>query len=230
MKINWIHHFLDLVYPKTCEGCKGALSVEENLICTECLINLPITNSHKEEINSIEKKFWGKLPVKHTLAYLKYSRKGSVQNMIHQLKYHNKPEIGIRLGELYGSILKREGYEKEFDFIVGVPLHPDKQKQRGYNQADCFAEGLSKGLGVEASTSIIKRKEFTDSQTKKSRIDRFRNVEGIFEVVDGELLKGKRIVIVDDVLTTGSTLESCGITLLEGGCSEVSIITIASAY
>lgn len=230
MKINWFHHFLDLVYPRTCEGCKQALSVEENLICTKCLINLPITNSHKELSNQIEKKFWGKLPVKHTLAYLKFSRKGSVQNMIHQLKYHSKPEIGIRLGELYGSILKKDGFENEFDLIVGVPLHPDKQKQRGYNQADCFAEGLSKGLNIPYSADAIKRKEYTDSQTKKSRIDRFLNVEGIFEVINAELIKDKRIAIVDDVLTTGSTLESCGITLLEGGCLEVSIITIASAY
>ncbi len=228
--MNWIHHFLDLIYPRNCGGCKKPLLAEENLICTECLINLPVTNSHKEQQDAISKKFWGKLPVKYTLAYLKYVKNGKVQNMIYQLKYHQNQEMGKKLGEMYGKILKNAGFDIKFDLIVGVPLHEDKLLKRGYNQADCIAEGLSIGMNIDYSTEVIKRNKFTESQTKKTRIERFKNVQSIFEVIDTEIIKEKRIVIVDDVLTTGSTLESCGIELLKSGCKEISIITIASAY
>lgn len=228
--MKWIHHFIDLIYPRNCEGCKKALLVEENLICTECLINLPLTNSHKQEQEAISKKFWGKMPVKYTLPYLKYSKDGIVQNMIHSLKYKNNQEIGKKLGELYGKSLRMAGYDRKIDLLVGVPLHEEKKQQRGYNQADCIAEGLSIGLQIDYSTELIKRNKFTESQTKKSRIERFQNVENIFEITDLEKIKGKRIALVDDVLTTGSTLESCGLELLKNGCKEISIITIASAY
>jgi ComF family protein len=228
--MNWIHHFIDLIYPRNCEGCKKGLLAEENLICTECLIDLPLTNSHKQQQDAISKKFWGKLPVQYTLSYLKYNKNGIVQNMIHSLKYQGNQEIGKQLGEMYGKTLRKAGYEDKIDLLIGVPLHEDKMQQRGYNQADCIAEGLSIGLQVDYSTEVIKRSVFTESQTKKSRIERFQNVENIFEITNLEKIKDKRIALVDDVLTTGSTLESCGLELLKNGCKEISIITIASAY
>jgi ComF family protein len=149
---------------------------------------------------------------------------------LHELKYRNKPEVGKYLGKIYGVDLKAGGFDKKIDLIIGVPLHPTKLKQRGYNQSDCIAEGLSEALEVPFETNAVKRLIHTASQTKKSRIERFQNVENIFEVIDFEMIKNKRIAIVDDVLTTGSTLESLGITLLNAEAKEISIVTIAASY
>ena len=228
--MNWFKHLLDIIYPRSCEACGESLLGGENLICIKCIIDLPQTNSHKESIESISNRFWGKIPVANTITYLKFTQKGKVQKMIHALKYRNKQELGVLLGKLYGTELKSVEFEKKIDLLIGVPLHPTKLLQRGYNQADCIAEGLSVALGVSFETEAVKRITYTDSQTKKSRIERFQNVENIFEVVDAEKIKDKRIAIVDDVLTTGSTIESLASVLLNEGCKEISIVTIAAAY
>jgi ComF family protein len=228
--MNWFKHLLDIIYPRSCEACGDSLLGGENLICIKCLIELPRTNSHKEEIESISRRFWGKIPVENTVTFLKFSQKGKVQKMIHALKYRNKHELGVLLGKLYGAELKSVEFEKKIDLLLGVPLHPTKFIQRGYNQADSIAEGLSSVFEVPYNTEAVKRATYTDSQTKKSRIERFQNVENIFEVVDAEIIKDKRIAIVDDVLTTGSTIESLAAILLDVGCKDISIITIAAAY
>jgi ComF family protein len=178
----------------------------------------------------VSNRFWGKLPVTDTITFLKFSKKGKVQKLLHELKYRNKPEVGKYLGKIYGVDLKSVGFDKKVDLIVAVPLHPTKLIQRGYNQADCIAQGLSEALEVPFETNAVKRLIYTPSQTKKSRIERFQNVENIFEVNDIEKIKNKRIAIVDDVLTTGSTLESLGITLLNSEAKEISIVTIAAAF
>jgi ComF family protein len=228
--MKWFKHFLDIIYPRSCEACGDTLLGGENLICTNCMIDLPRTNSHIQKLDKVSNRFWGKIPVTDTITFMKFSKKGKVQKLLHELKYRNKPEVGKLLGKLYGVDLKAIGFEKKIDLIIGVPLHPTKQIQRGYNQADCIAEGLSDVLNVPYETNIVKRQTHTDTQTKKSRIERFQNVENIFEVVDAEKIKGKRIAIVDDVLTTGSTLESLGITLLNAEAKEISIVTIAAAF
>lgn len=227
--MNWFKHLLDIIYPRSCEACGESLLGGENLICINCLVNLPRTNSHIIQRESISKKFWGKIPVLNTFSFLQFSKKGKVQQLLHGLKYGNKPELGKSLGQLYGTDLKEVELEKKIDVLIGVPLHPTKLKQRGYNQADCIAEGLSITMGVPIETSAVIRTTHTNSQTKKTRFERFQNVENIFEIVDVEKIKGKKIAIVDDVLTTGSTIESLAIALLNGGCKEISVITIASA-
>jgi ComF family protein len=227
--MNWFKHLLDIIYPRSCEACGQSLLGGENLICIKCLIDLPRTNSHLEQVESISKKFWGKIPVLNTITYLKFAKKSKVQKLIHELKYRNKPEVGLFLGKLYGTDLKVVGFEKKIDLIIGVPLHPTKFLQRGYNQADSIAEGLSNALEVPYVTDAVRRMTYTNSQTKKTRIERFQNVENIFEVTDEEIIKGKRIAIVDDVLTTGSTIESLAAVLLNKGCESISVITIASA-
>jgi ComF family protein len=194
------------------------------------MIDLPRTNSHIQKLDKISNRFWGKIPVTDTITFLKFSKKGKVQKLLHALKYRNKPEVGKYLGKIYGIDLKAGGFDKKIDLIIGVPLHPTKLKQRGYNQSDCIAEGLSEALDVPYETNAVIRLIHTASQTKKSRIERFQNVENIFEVIDFEMIKNKRIAIVDDVLTTGSTLESLGITLLNAEAKEISIVTIAAAY
>lgn len=228
--MNWFKHLLDIIYPRSCEACGESLLGGENLICVKCIIDLPRTNSHKESIESISNRFWGKIPVENTITYLRFSKKSKVQKLLHSLKYRNKSEVGVLLGKLYGTDLKTVAFEKKIDLLIGVPLHPTKQLQRGYNQADCIAEGLSVALGIPFETNAVKRSIHTDSQTKKSRFERFQNVENIFEVTDVEKIKDKRIAIVDDILTTGSTIESLAAILLNEGCKEISIVTIAAAY
>jgi ComF family protein len=227
--MKWLNHLIDIIYPKTCEACGEPLLGGEKLICTQCLIALPRTNSHLEPDNMIERRFWGKTGISQAISYLRFSKKSKVQRLLHQLKYKNKPELGILLGELYGTDLKAAGFGTNIDFIIGIPLHKEKERQRGYNQADCIAEGLSKALEVPYSTTIARKVISTGTQTKKSRFERFMNVKDAFDITDKEKLKNKRVAIVDDVLTTGSTIESFARTLLENGCAEVSVITIAIA-
>jgi len=228
--MKWFKHFLDIIYPRTCEACGDVLLGGENLICINCMIDLPRTNSHIQKLDKVSNRFWGKIPVTDTITFLKFSKKGKVQKLLHALKYRNKPEVGKYLGKIYGVDLKAVGFDKKVDLIIGVPLHSTKLIQRGYNQADCIAEGLSEALDVPFEINAVKRLIYTDTQTKKSRIERFQNVENIFEVIDFDKIKNKRIAIVDDVLTTGSTLESLGITLLNAEAKEISIITIAAAF
>lgn len=227
--MKWFNHLVDIIYPKTCEACGEPLLGGEKLICTRCLISLPRTNAHLKPDEFIERRFWGKMAVSHTMAFMRFSKKSKVQRLLHQLKYKNKPELGVFLGELYGQDLKAVGFDKEIDLIIGVPLHAEKEKQRGYNQANCIAEGLSNALEIPHETTIGRKKIKTDTQTKKSRFERFMNVKDAFEITNKETIKNKRIAIVDDVLTTGSTIESFAKTLLENGCAEVSVITIAIA-
>ncbi len=228
--MKWFKHFLDIIYPRTCEACGEALLGGENLICMNCMIDLPRTNSHIQKLDKLSNRFWGKIPVTDTITFMKFSKKGKVQKLLHELKYRNKPEVGTYLGKIYGVDLKAVGFDKKIDLIIGVPLHPAKLIQRGYNQADCIAEGLSEALEIPFDANAVKRLVHTETQTKKSRIERFQNVDNIFEVIDKEKIKGKRIAIVDDVLTTGSTLESLGITLLNAEAKDISIVTIAAVF
>ena len=228
--MKWFRHFLDIIYPRSCEACNKSLLGGENLVCVDCVIDLPRTNSHIEKSEKLSNRFWGKVPVSNTITFMRFSKKGKAQKLLHELKYRNKPELGVFLGKLYGVDLKAVSFESKIDLIIGVPLHPTKQLQRGYNQADCIAEGLSLVLDVPFDTKAVRRVLYTDSQTKKSRIERYQNVENIFEVVNPTTVKDKRIAVVDDVLTTGSTIESMTITLLEAGAKDISIVTIAAVF
>jgi ComF family protein len=226
-----LDYLLDFLFPRVCVACKKNHLSSEKFICYECLIDIPKTNSHIQQIELIERKFWGKLAVKHTYSFLKFSKKGKVQNILHALKYKNKPELAEYLGKMYANDLKEVNLNEKIDLLVGIPLHKDRQKFRGYNQSDMFAKGLSEVLNIPYSTTCLKRNTFTISQTKTgSRFKRHENIKGVFEIADLKEIEGKRIAIVDDVLTTGSTIEIAGNLLLGNGCKELYIITIASAY
>ncbi len=225
------HHLLNIIYPRTCVSCETVLNASEKHLCVNCLYTLPKTDSHILPTDLIERKFWGKLNVKNTYSFLKFTKKGKVQKLLHALKYKNKPELAEYMGFWYGTELKALELEHKIDLITGVPLHREKERIRGYNQADHLAKGLSEALKIPLDTEILKRNTFTESQTRRSsRFGRFKNIEGVFTVNDRRKVEGKRIALVDDVLTTGATLEVAGAALLESGCSEIYIITIASAY
>jgi ComF family protein len=223
---------LSLLFPEICHACDEPLARGENFICTSCNVKLPYTDLHLHgatALNTLQQKFWGKVPVRFAFAYLHFKPKGRVQRLLHKLKYKGAHELGEHLGKRYGALLADHHYADQFDLILPVPLHRLKLRRRGYNQSDSFAKGLSEAMQVAWSNSMLLRTIDTDTQTKKSRLDRWQNVEHVFEVKSPDKLKEKRVLLVDDVLTTGATLEACAAVLLQSGCSEVSIVTIATA-
>lgn len=227
--LGYLWDFLALFFPELCAACGKSLFKNERIICTHCIYHLPKTNFHEDPNNKMARQLWGRFPFVQTIAFL-YFRKGSrIQNMMHQLKYRKSPETGIRLGELYAYELKRSQVFKKSDLIMPVPLHPEKFKKRGYNQSECIAQGLSAILHIPISTKNLVRQENTDTQTKKSRYARYENLVHAFHVNDKSELINKHIMLIDDVMTSGATLEACSILLQEIEGVEISICTIAYA-
>ncbi|HRI79846.1 MAG TPA: phosphoribosyltransferase family protein [Cyclobacteriaceae bacterium] len=207
----------------------GPLIKGEDILCTSCLSDLPKTNYHRAQDNPVKNKFSGRLLVKHGWAFLKFRKSGMVQHLLHQLKYNNHPEVGIRLGQTFGLELMNSGFKNEFDLIIPVPLHASRKRQRGYNQSAQFAAGLSEVLQIPWDESISIRTQSRVTQTKKSKAERWENVKDVFALGDNNSIREKKILLVDDVITTGATLEACGQHILSSGCSELSIACIAEA-
>jgi ComF family protein len=221
--------FLSLFYPNLCLICNDNVPFIDREICLKCETELPLTNFHLYDSNAIFEKFAGRIPLEQAAALFYFHKAGKVQPLIYELKYRNKPEVGVQIGKMYGTILKEYDYFSSVDFILPVPLHPKKEKQRGYNQSDVFAQGLSATLGKPWRKDILKRTQYTNSQTKKNIIDRFENVKSAFEVAKPKAIQNKHVLIVDDVMTTGATLEACAINCLEAADCKVSFATIAFA-
>jgi ComF family protein len=221
--------FLDLIFPRICAGCQQPLQLNEELLCTDCRFDLPKTNSHIEVDKKLVNKFAGKVKLEHSLAYLKFVKGGKVQKIMHEIKYKDNQELGEMLGRMYGSELREKGFFGQFDVILPVPLHKKRLIIRGYNQSDCLSKGLAESLNIEWRNDVLKRGIETESQVAKSRLERYENMQDVFYVENFEGLKDKRIVIVDDTLTTGSTLESCVLALNDVGIKNVSIIAMATA-
>jgi ComF family protein len=221
--------FLDLIFPRICAGCQQPLQLNEELLCTDCRFDLPKTNSHIDVDKKLVNKFAGKVNLEHSLAYLKFVKGGKVQKIMHEIKYKNNQELGEMLGRMYGAELRENGFFDKFDLILPVPLHKNRLIIRGYNQSDCLAKGLAESLSIEWRNDILKRGIETESQVAKSRLERYENMQDVFYVENFEGLKNRKIVIVDDTLTTGSTLESCVLALNDAGTNNVSIIAMAIA-
>ena len=221
--------FVALFFPNYCVACIAPLAKGEKHICTKCVFELPKTNYHLEKENPISNRFYGKIEVKYVFSYLKFFKKGITQKLLHKIKYENQPEIAEMLGKWYGVDLKEIGMSDQFDLIVPVPLYKSKKRKRGYNQSDAIAKGLSESLGVPWSDRIVKRVVKSQTQAKKKdRLARWENVKNIFDVKNVEEVTGKRVLIVDDILTSGATLEACAIPFVKAGC-EVSFMTLAVA-
>lgn len=225
----WIDNLINLFYPRVCLSCGEALMEQEETLCISCLLRLPKTGFHMHEENPVSRIFWGRVNIYAATSFLFFSKKGKVQSLIHHLKYKRQKEVGIVLGRLFGYELCKSPLFSDIDFIIPVPLHPKKLRQRGYNQSFMIAMGLKESLGSEVSTSL-KRKTHTSTQTKKSRYQRWENVKDIFEIEEKEKLEGKSVLLVDDVLTTGATLEASASVLSEIPNIKISIATLAYAH
>lgn len=221
--------FVSLFYPNYCLGCSNALYKGEEILCTRCIRELPKTGYTKDPMNPVMLRLAGRLPLKFGLAFLKFRKTGLVQHLLHQLKYNNHPEVGVRLGKLFGRELAESGKKSEIDLIVPVPLHASRKRKRGYNQSAKFAEGLSYAMDIPWNESVSSRVVRTTTQTRKSKVERWENVKDVFAIERPEEIHGQRILLVDDVMTTGATLEACGKQLLQAGCIELSVACLAEA-
>lgn len=225
---TYFNAFTQLLYPNLCPACGNHL-IKNQKLCFDCEANLPLTDFHLHKENEVTEKFYGRISIENGGALLRFTKSGRVQELIHELKYYGNSEIGIHLGRMYGEILKKNNAFKTIDLIIPVPLHPKKEKQRGYNQSDMIAQGLSDTMNIPWQRNILIRTEYTISQTKKSNINRFENVKNAFTVSQPKLIQNKHILLVDDVLTTGATLEVCALSLLEVEGCRVSLAVLAIA-
>jgi ComF family protein len=222
--------FIGLFFPKLCAACNGHLLRGEEAICTSCLLELPRTH---DELNPADnpaiRVFWGRLRLQAAASCFVFVKGGKVQELVHQLKYNGRQDAGIAAGKLFGSDLKNLTPFNTIDAVVPVPLHEDKLRRRGYNQAACFAEGIAQALNVPHYPEAIRRLSATESQTRKSRTERWDNVEDVFALNDGIDLRGKHILLVDDVITTGATIEAAASPLLASEGTILSVASLASA-
>lgn len=220
--------FWALFFPELCGACGNNLYRGEQEICSACIYKLPLTGFHEDADNKVARQSWGRVHFLQAGAYLHFKKGGRVQALMHQLKYRKREELGVRLGELYGRDLANAKRFVKPDLLIPVPLHPKKLKIRGYNQSEAIAKGMGKALNIEVSTRHLLRDLFTETQTKKSRFSRFENMQEAFIVKNSEELKGTHLMLIDDVMTTGSTLEACAHCLQEN--AEITLSLAALAY
>lgn len=226
---NIFHSFLGLFFPDLCVVCRDRLIDAEQHICTDCLLLLPKTNFHLQPDNRLEQLFAGRIPFERAAAFAYFIKGGSLQQIIHELKYKQNPDIGYFMGKLSGDNIKGSDFISSVDLLVPVPLHPKRQRERGYNQSLKICEGLSVITGIPVDTETLVRTVNNPSQTKNSRFDRWTNVEDIFSLADRDTFGNKHILLVDDVITTGSTIESCAKEILKSDESKISIFAIGTA-
>jgi ComF family protein len=214
------------VFPHVCEGCGSDLLEIHNELCLKCLSSLPQTNFHLHPDNPIEKMFWGRLPVIHGTAQYYFTKESLMQRLMHQLKYKGNKEVGIYLGKLMGHALAASNRFTSVDALIPLPLFPAKEKRRGYNQATAICQGIAEVMKKPLLENVIIRTTYTDSQTKKNRVERWQNMEGRFELAQPKALEGKHVLLVDDVITTGATLEACGREITKASNVQLSIATL----
>ena len=223
-------NIVNLFFPPVCAGCHSFLVSNENVICTLCRHNIPLTNHHLNAENEAFKKFYGRIPVEYTSALLYFHKKGIVQELIHNLKYKGQEQIGTVLGEWYAEDLKNVTILQSINEIIPVPLHKRKLRERGYNQVTNFGIKLSEGLNIAYNPNILVRNVYSKTQSKKNLLNRSEGIDTVFDVLFTEKDHDKHFLLIDDVITTGSTLEACSHALLKIPGAKISIVCMAMAH
>lgn len=224
-----IRSLLHLLYPHICENCGYDLTGTEEVLCISCIRKMPATSFQLTANNPVEKVFWGRVPVQHAMAGYYFARDGCLQQLIHQFKYKGRKDIAVYLGRQLGLQLKQSNWWQHISLIIPVPLNKMKLRHRGYNQAAMLANGIADILGCDILEDGLSRKAHAVTQTHKTRLERWENVAEVFLLNKQEKVKNSHVLLVDDVLTTGATLEACGQALLDAGDVTLSICSLAYA-
>jgi len=219
---------LHLLFPHVCAGCGSDILSEQNVLCMRCMNAMPETNFELHAGNPVEKIFWGRLPLINATAQFYFTKESLMQHLMHQFKYKGNKELGLQLGRIIGSQLLLSN-RFLVDALIPLPLFPAKEKRRGYNQATLICQGIAEYMNVPVLHDVVIRPQHTDTQTKKGRIERWKNIEGKFVLIKPEAIINKHVLLVDDVVTTGATLEACGNELLKAPNSQLSIATLCMA-
>ena len=226
---NYIDDVLNLIFPNLCVICGEQLLKSENQICISCLNNIPRTNFHLKKDNPFEKRFWAKVPIYRGTSFFYFQKGSHFQKLLHELKYRGNKEIGSVMGRYAAVDLLDSPEFRSAEIIIPIPLHPKKYAKRGYNQSEWIGMGLSEVLEIPQDTVTLIRTKENTTQTKKSVYERFENTAGIFELTNKESLANKHVLLIDDVLTTGSTLEAAIKTLMQIKNIRISLFTLAIA-
>jgi ComF family protein len=226
---NIVNSTLHLFYPHLCTGCGSDLLKEDNLLCLLCIHTLPHTRFAGMAGNPVEKQFWGRLPIQAGHSEFYFAKEFLLQHLIHQLKYKGDTKIGFYLGERMGNSLLSSGRFNGIDALIPLPLYASKERKRGYNQAAIICNGMSSVMNIPVLAGVVIRQYATETQTRKHRTERWENVSGSFTITAAEKISGKHLLLVDDVVTTGATLEACGAVMLQQPGVKLSIATLAYA-
>lgn len=229
MITNWGRNLIELVFPNLCLACNAGLTGGERYLCLGCQMKLPETRDHLTIENGVEKSLWGRIPFERAFSFLYFNQHGITQRLLHELKYRGNQDLAYFLGQMYAERIRKTAESHGIDGVVAVPLHPSKFRKRGYNQSEVFARGIAETLGLENLSEVVIRQKATDTQTRKSREERWRNVDEIFRVKDAGRLEGRHLLVVDDVITTGATIESCAKALVTSASCRISVASIAFA-
>jgi ComF family protein len=224
-----INDFMSLIYPRKCEACGNLLFKHESYVCNYCLLNLPKSNYHKHVGNPLEHVFSGRIACEYAMSFYVFEKSGKVQKLLHHIKYEDQKELAAFLGKQYAAELLKDFKVLPFDVVVPIPLHKNKLKQRGFNQSEWFAKGISEAASIPMDVEALARLTQTATQTRKKKYERWENVEGIFNLSTNHSLNGKHVLLVDDVITTGATIEAAYQVLKNVEGLKISVAAIAFA-
>ena len=223
------HDLISLFYPRVCQICESSLVKSEAVICLNCIHQLPVTNFLQHNDNPVKKVFYGRVDVENATSLLHFKKKSAVQKLIHQLKYKGQQEIGTYLGKWMGEELTKSQLFKDIDLVIPVPLHKIKQRKRGYNQVEKFGREIASALEVPYLDDVLLKRSTSSTQTIKARLSRWGDIEETFVLSSPETISGKHILLIDDLITTGATLEACSNVLKQSKNVKISIASMAIA-